>query len=89
MSRRFTYEEMTPEELRLALKRLGLSPAAFARICGTQEDRFDEMLRGRRKVPQALRTIAVLLTLPGALAIAEEVTASVASEDTAVGEPSV
>jgi hypothetical protein len=82
VSRRFTYDEMTPEELRIALKELGLGASRFARISGTREDRFEQMLRGKRTIPQAIRMLAVLLKLPGGLALAEAVTATVVHDDT-------
>jgi DNA-binding transcriptional regulator YiaG len=81
MSRRYTYEPMQPAELKLALKELGLSASAFARLSGTREDRFEQMLRGTRTIPQAIRLLAVLLKQPGALVLADIVTSSVVRDE--------
>jgi transcriptional regulator with XRE-family HTH domain len=47
---------MTPDELRAALARLGLSQVAFARLCNQSHVTVNRWLQGKRGVPDWLPT---------------------------------
>jgi hypothetical protein len=52
------------------LDELGVAPAQFARITGTRHSSLDAMLQGNSAIPPSIWTMAALLQLPGAMAIA-------------------
>jgi hypothetical protein len=76
MSRESTAAHKPHQELQRLLDDLGLAPAQFAWISGTRQSHFDEMLRGTRIIPPAIWTMAALLQLPGAIAVARSTSAS-------------
>jgi len=71
MSRRYRYQRMTPEQFSMALDQIGINAWQFARMTGANGERVIGWLAGRDDIPQYVPLVCVLLTMPGALALAK------------------
>lgn len=77
VAKRYEYERMTAAQFRQALEQVGLSEGRFARLYGTIPKRVRSWAAGEEDVPHAALVMLSLMTLPGAVEMAERVTDSV------------
>lgn len=80
VAKRYEYERMTAEQFRQALEQVGLSEGRFARLFGTIPKRVRSWVAGEEDIPHAALVMLSLMTMPGALDMAERVTDSVISD---------
>jgi hypothetical protein len=73
-SRRYEYDRLTAEQFNDALKGLNIPWRYFARITGHNIRRVEEWTKGQSDIPHSVTLNLALLTLPGALDMAEAVT---------------
>ncbi len=73
-SRRYDYDRITADQFNDALKRLNISWRYFARITGHNIRRVEEWTKGQSDIPHSVTLNLSLLTLTGALEMAETVT---------------
>lgn len=67
MSRRYTYQRMTPEQLSAALDQLKLTKWQFIRLSGLSHQKVERMLTGEADIPHETAVLLSVLTLPGAM----------------------
>lgn len=73
-SRKNDFAPFLPSELSAALDKLDLTIGKFARLCGVSERTVQRWLGTgdeTQPIPGSIRTICVLLTMPGAMALAK------------------
>lgn len=80
VAKRYEYERMTAEQFRQALEQVGLSEGRFARLFGTIPKRVRSWAAGEEDIPHAALVMLALMTMPGAVDMAERVTDSVISD---------
>lgn len=80
VAKRYEYERMTAGQFRQALEQVGLSEGRFARLYGVIPKRVRSWAAGEEDIPHAALLVLSLLTLPGAVDMAERVTDSVISD---------
>lgn len=80
VAKRYDYDRMTAGQFRQALEQVGLSEGRFARLYGTIPKRVRSWAAGEEDIPHAALLALSLLTLPGAIEMAERVTDSVISD---------
>lgn len=80
VAKRYEYERMTAAQFRQALEQVGLSEGRFARLYGVIPKRVRSWAAGEEDIPHAALLMLSLLTLPGAVDMAERVTDSVISD---------
>lgn len=80
VAKRYEYERMTAGQFRQALEQVGLSEGRFARLYGVIPKRVRSWAAGEEDIPHAALLMLSLLTLPGAVDMAERVTDSVISD---------
>ncbi len=72
--RRFTYRSMTPKQFNAALESLGMPRGyKFARLYGAAPTSFQRWASGEKDIPHSVTLVLALLTLPGAMQMAESV----------------
>lgn len=64
---------LTPEQLRDALRDIGISRDDLALVLGTRTERVAKWVCGEEDIPIYLDALLALMTLPGALDLIEEV----------------
>lgn len=64
---------LTPEQLRDALRDIGISRDDLALVLGTRTERVGKWTRGEEDAPIYLDALLALMTLPGALDLVEDV----------------
>lgn len=74
MSRRYTYNRMTAEQLSAALNQLNLSLRQFCRLSGKSEAKAQRWIAGKEDIPHDVAVMLALLTVPGAMDVAKAVT---------------
>lgn len=77
---RYSYDRMDKRALRAALEQLDLGDRQFAKIYGVPWERVDRWLKGQDDIPHAVAVMLALLTLPGAIDLAERYTNTVAHD---------
>lgn len=80
VAKRYEYERMTAAQFRQALEQVGLSEGRFARLYGVIPKRVRSWAAGEEDIPHAALVMLSLLTMPGAMDMAERVTDSVISD---------
>ena len=80
VAKRYEYERMTAAQFRQALEQVGLSEGRFARLYGTIPKRIRSWAAGEEDIPHAALVMLSLMTMPGAVDMAERVTDSVISD---------
>ena len=80
VAKRYEYERMTAAQFRQALDQVGLSEGRFARLYGVIPKRVRSWAAGEEDIPHAALVMLSLMTMPGAVDMAERVTDSVISD---------
>lgn len=80
VAKRYEYDRMTAAQFRQALEQVGLSEGRFARLYGTVPKRVRSWAAGEEDIPHAALVMLSLMTMPGAVEMAERVTDSVISD---------
>ena len=80
VAKRYEYDRMTAGQFRQALEQVGLSEGRFARLYGVIPKRVRSWAAGEEDIPHAALLVLSLMTLPGAVDMAERVTDSVISD---------
>ncbi len=80
VAKRYEYERMSAAQFRQALDQVGLSEGRFARLYGTVPKRVRSWAAGEEDIPHAALVMLSLMTMPGAVDMAERVTDSVISD---------
>lgn len=68
------YTRLGGAEFAVALRDLGITPSEFGVLYGTQLDRVMKWIHGEDDIPHPVRVILALLTMPGGLALARQIT---------------
>lgn len=80
VSTRYVYDRMTGAQLSTALDQLGLTMRGFGKIYGVPAKRMQAWLKGDEDIPHSVAVMVGLLTLPGAVDLANAYTDSVAHD---------
>ena len=70
------YKRLTGAELAVQLAGLNLSPAEFSRLMGTSQKRIMQWIDGEEDIPHNARVLLTLLSMPGALLLATQITSA-------------
>ena len=83
MSRKYKYHRMTPEQFQTALDQLKMGEFRFSRLTGKSYQKVQRWLSGQEPdIPHDVTLLCSLLTLPGAVELAEGVaTAMIVKEE--------
>lgn len=81
MAGRYRYKRMSPKAFSRALDELGLNSGTFARLSGAKVDRVVLWLRGEEAIPHHVAVLCSLMTLPGGLQMAKDVTDHMIQEE--------
>jgi hypothetical protein len=84
--RRIHFRRITPAQLQKAFDDIGLTILRFAWLSGAREDRVRKWLTGHEDIPPYVPVLLAVLTVPGALVVAERVAQSL-TESHDVGRP--
>lgn len=74
--RKHGYARLGGADLAVALRDLGLTPSEFAILFGTNLDRVIQWIDGEEDVPHPVRVLLALFALPGAIALARQITSA-------------
>lgn len=80
MTRRYSYDRMTPEQFSAALNQLHLTMRQFCRLSGKSEAKAERWLSGDEDIPHDVTVMLTMATVPDALERARAVTDAMVRE---------